>query len=527
LPQVLQIESTDNSAIRFTPYVSTATGGNWLSVSPNNLACCYTPYPLTVTVNASTLPAGIYTGEIFLVEYASPGRSMTIPVTLTVEASGAFFANLPGQMSFSMQKGAKKVTAQNLQINDGGSGKLKFTITPITADGGAWLKPSVTSSTAPKTVSVEIVPANLPSGGALTGTFTGELLVEAAGDTATIPIIVTVGDGIFVQMNPLNFVMPLGGANPLPQILTVASNDNAISLRFTPTAATATGGNWLSVSPNNLACCYTPNPLTVSVNAPSLKAGTYTGEITIEEYTNPSLTMTVPVVLTVVASGALFDNIPGQTSFSFKPGSSAATQTIQLGNGGTGTLNWSVSTNTADTGTWLKVTPTKGVNTGSYTVSVTAASLPGKGKLAGTFLGQEVLKATTGLVTVPVVVTVGDPVFVELPPVIFNTTKGVNPTSQVISVDSTSTGIRFTPYAESGKGGDWLSVSPNNLACCTTPANVTVIVNASTLAVGTYYADINIIQYATPGESMTIPVVLNVAAAEEETPAPATNGDAR
>jgi hypothetical protein len=113
-------------------------------------------------------------------------------------------------------------------------------------------------------------------------------------------------------------------------------------------------------------------------------------------------------------------------------------------------------------------------------------------------------------VTIPVVVTVGDPVFVQLPTVTFNTTVGVNPPPQVIAVNSTSTGIRFTPYAKSGKGGSWLSVSPNNLACCTTPSNITVSANASSLAAGTYYADINIIEYANPGKSMTIPVVLNV-----------------
>jgi hypothetical protein len=37
-----------------------------------------------------------------------------------------------------------------------------------------------------------------------------------------------------------------------------------------------------------------------------------------------------------------------------------------------------------------------------------------------------------------------------------------------------------------------------------------VSANASSLAAGTYYADINIIEYANPAKSMTIPVVLNV-----------------
>ena len=109
-------------------------------------------------------------------------------------------------------------------------------------------------------------------------------------------------------------------------------------------------------------------------------------------------------------------------------------------------------------------------------MSVVNSKLPGKGLIAGTFIGQQVLKATTGNVTIPVVVTVGDPVFVQLPTVTFSTTVGVNPAPQVISVASTSTAIRFTPITASGKGGNWLSISPSGTACCYTPTNETVSV---------------------------------------------------
>src|SRR5260370_27042844 len=130
------------SGVPLWPPASSGTGGNWLSVSPSNLACCYTPNPITVSVNASTLPAGVYTGEISIVEYSNPARTMTVPVALTVQASGPFFNNLPGEMSFSMKKGVTKVTPQSLYIGNGGTGTLKFTITTTTADRGAWLKPS-------------------------------------------------------------------------------------------------------------------------------------------------------------------------------------------------------------------------------------------------------------------------------------------------------------------------------------------------------------------------------------------------
>ena len=120
------------------------------------------------------------------------------------------------------------------------------------------------------------------------------------------------------------------------------------------------------------------------------------------------------------------------------------------------------------------------------------------------------LKAKTGNVTIPVSVTVQDPVFVQLPTVTFNTTRGVNPPNQTISVASTGTVLRFTPIAASGKGGSWLSITPSGNGCCNTPTNITVTANASALAAGTYVGEINVIQFANPGQSMTIPVVLNV-----------------
>jgi hypothetical protein len=510
LPQVLNITMTDNSTIRFSASASSAKGGSWLSISPSGGGCCFTPLAVTASVSASTLAAGTYTGEIIITEFANPGRSMTIPVTLTIAASGAFFDNLPGGLSFSVASG-NKATPQTLLVGNGGTGTLKFTVAKTTADGGAWLAVAPTGGSAPKSLTVSVNVALLPGAGVQAGTFDGQLLLQATtGGIATIPVTVTVGKA-FTQVNPLSFVMSFGGANPLPQVISIPTNDNT-SARFSASAATGKGGNWLSISPSGGGCCFTSLPVRVSINGSSLAAGNYTGEISIIEFANPGRSMTVPVNLAVLASSkAFFDNLPGQTSFSFKPTSTnPPSQTIVVGNGGSGTLNWSVSATTADPGKWITVTPVTGVNSGTYTVSVVNSKLPGKGLIAGTYIGQQVLKATTGNVTIPVAVTVGDPVFVQLPTVTFNTTVGVNPAPQVISIASTSTVIRFTPIAASGKGGSWLSVSPSGGGCCNTPTNVTVSANASALAAGTYVGEINVIQFANPAESMTIPVVLNI-----------------
>jgi hypothetical protein len=524
LPQILTINnSVFNSALNFYQISATATGGNWLSVPACSNANypCNTPYPVTVNVqNASTLPAGAYTGEVTIYQDTNPQMSVTVPVTLNVEPSGAFFNNVPGQLSFTMPQSAKAVTAQALEITNAGSGKLKFTIAPSTSDGGAWLKTSVVAGSTPKTVSVEVLPANLPGAGALAGTYVGQILLVGGSDTVTIPVTVTVGNGAFTQLNPLNFVMPAGGTNPLPQVLTVPGIGNA-AIHFYQATTTATGGNWLSVV--NAACsnanypCTTPYPLTVSiVNANKLGAGVYTGQVTVYEDANPAWSVTAPVTLTVVAtSKAFFDNTTGQSSFSLAPGTKTAqTETIDLGNGGAGTLNWSVKTNTADAGKWLKVAPTKGSNSGSYTVTVTPSKLPGAGKNAGTFIGQEVLAASTGSVTIPVAVTVNSPVFTPVAPLVFNTSQGGNPTAQTITIASSGTAMNFYQATVSSKGGNWLSITSS--ACsnpnypCSTPTSLTVNVASSSLAVGTYYAEIIIYEDTDPSESMTIPVVLNV-----------------
>ncbi|HVO60743.1 MAG TPA: hypothetical protein VMT53_07390 [Terriglobales bacterium] len=513
LPQIVTVATTDNSTIRFSASAATSNGGSWLSISPSGSGCCFTPLAITASVNASTLAAGTYTGEIIITEFANPGRSMVVPVNLTVAGSGGFFDNVQGQMNFSLKAGGK-VSPQTLLLGNGGTGKLPWTLKATTADGGAWLAATPQSaSTAPKTVTVKIVPLNLPGAGKIVGTYEGQLLFQATGGTAmaTVPVIVTVGTGDFSQVNPISFVMPFGGANPLPQLLTLATNDNS-NLRFSAATATSKGGNWLSISTAGSGCCFTPFPMRVSINASSLKVGVYTGEINLIQFANPGTSMTVPVVLTVeAASKAFFDNLPGQMSFSFKPSTThPPSQTVNIANGGAGTLNWTAATSTADGGKWLVLTPVKGTAPGTYTASVNNSALPGKGLIAGTYVGQQLLKTAAGNVTIPTVVTVGDPVFVQPGPLIFNTTVGLSPAPQNLNIASTSTALRFTPVAASAKGGTWLSISPSGSGCCFTPTSLTVSVNSSGLAAGTYVGQIQVTEFANPGKSMSVQVILNV-----------------
>ncbi|HEY7097664.1 MAG TPA: hypothetical protein VH437_13140 [Terriglobales bacterium] len=513
LPQIVTVAGTGTS-IRFTPTVATAKGGAWLTISPSGVGCCFTPESFTVSVNASTLAAGVYTAQITFTQYPSSTPSITVPVTLNVAATNTkYIDNMAGQLSFSMKTSAGSVPAQTVQIRNGGTGTFTWTAAASTADNGNWLHISPATGGTPATISVSIDPLNLPNAGQIAGTFTGQITFQTTGSSVTIPVSVMVGDNVFRQINPIAFSMPFGGANPLPQILTVAGTGT--SIRFTPTVATGKGGSWLSISPSGTGCCFTPEAFTVSVNASTLAAGTYTGEITFTQYPNGNLSITVPVSLTVAATNSkFFDGVPGQLSFSLQTNqTSVPAQSFQIRNAGTGTFPWTAATSTADGNDWLTATPLSGNTPSIVTVSVDPSNLPGFGQIAGTFVGQVAFTSAGGGVTVPISVTVGDNVFRQINPLAFTMPfGGPNPLPQVITVAGTGTSIRFTPTAATGKGGNWLTVSPSGVGCCFTPEAFTVSVNASTLAAGTYVGEINIIQYPSGTPSLTVPVTLTVEA---------------
>ncbi len=514
LPQTLMIASTGTN---FTVDVaaSSGTGGNWLVVSPTGNGCCTTPLSITVSANpAVTLAAGTYTAQVVVTQYAGNGMSMTVPVTLTVAAAtSAFFDNLPGQMSFSMQTKGNAPPKQLLQIRNGGSGTLNWTVTNSTADGGNWLTVSPGSGTAPSTAAVGINPALLPGGGQVVGTFTGQLVFQTAGDVVTVPVSVVVGDSVFEQVNALNFSMPYAGANPLPQTVTVASTGTNFTIDAQ--ASTATGGSWLTVTPTGNGCCTTPESFTVTVNpAAALAAGTYTGQIVFTQYSGHGMAMTVPVTLTVAPStAAFFDNVQGQLSYSLLPaGANPPSHSIQIRNGGSGALNWSLATSTADGGNWLIASQTSGTAPSAVTVSVNAAALPYGGQVAGIFTGQVLLQTTGDAVTIPVSVVVGATVFEQLDSLTFSKSPGgSNPAAQTITIASSGANFAIDSVGYTGTGGNWLTVTPSGTGCCNTPSTLTVSVTAAAPSVaGLYTGQIVLTQYSGHGMAMTIPVYLAV-----------------
>ena len=415
LSQVITIAST-GTAFAFNAVTVNSTGGSWLTINPSSYGCCgiNTPQAITVSVNpAVNLAAGTYTAEI-VAKSEVGDQSLTIPVTLVIEpATTPFFDALPGQMSFFMLTKGNAPPSQELPIRDAGSGSVDWTATTTTSDGGAWLSISPTSGTTPSTPSVSVNPANLPGGGLVAGTFTGQILLEDGGQLVSVPVSMVVGADVFRQSNPLNFTMVAGGANPLPQVITMASTGT--NFAFFATTANSTGGSWLSITPSSYGCCgiNTPEAIKVSVApAANLAAGTYSSEIIITS-ADGTQGLTVPVTLTIAAkTTAFFDSLPGQLTYSMLTnGTAPPTQPLEIRNAGAGSLAWTASLSTSDGAAWLAISSKSATAPSVPMVSVVPANLPGGGFVAGTFTGQVVLNTTGDRVTIPVTFVVGASVF--------------------------------------------------------------------------------------------------------------------
>ena len=102
----------------------------------------------------------------------------------------------------------------------------------------------------------------------MAGTYCGQVVFLTAGDSGTIPVCVTVGPNVFNQMNPLSFNMPLGGSNPLPQVISMTSTGTNFNF-YIASVSTSKGGSWLKLSSTS-GVFTTPEAFTVTVNASAL-----------------------------------------------------------------------------------------------------------------------------------------------------------------------------------------------------------------------------------------------------------------
>jgi uncharacterized protein (TIGR03437 family) len=265
----------------------------------------------------------------------------------------------------------------------------------------------------------------------------------------------------------LSFSGVVGGSAPGAQTINLSSSIAGLS--FTASASAA----WLSVSPSS-----------GSMAAP---------------YAVPS-TATVAVTFTIqpgtpAALGVDTQNV----GFTATQGSGALTQQIHVLNTGGGSLSFTASATTASGGSWLTISPGNGTATPSSPAALTVTATPGS-LVPGTYSGSIAIAGAGSAIDVPVTLSVSAPTAVIL---ISQTglsftavAQGGVPLPQNFGILNIGQGsMNWSATATTLSGGNWLQISPSS-GTVEQPyldvSPVSVSINPSTLAAGTYYGRIQV-----------------------------------
>ncbi len=171
--QTLTLAGTAGAA--FTAASSMA----WLLVNPLSGAA---PAVLTVSVTATSMPAGIYSGAILIsTGVGTSAATQNIAVTLTVTGS-AISAPAANPIAFTYQLGAVLPPTQSLPV----AGAAGTAFTAAAASPSNWLNVAPASGTFPATLTVSISPAGLVAG-SYAGVITVTPLSGSAG-VQTVPV---------------------------------------------------------------------------------------------------------------------------------------------------------------------------------------------------------------------------------------------------------------------------------------------------------------------------------------------------
>lgn len=327
------------------------------------------------------------------------------------------------------------------------------------------------------------------------------------------------GPPLAVVPAALTFSLNQGEATAATQSV-VISNSGSTAESFTASATTGSGGDWLSVSPGSgSVAAFATSSLSISVDPSKLSTGTYLGTVSISAGTQQ---FEIPVTATV--SGGQAQLQISQSGLFFETvanGGQPPSQSVTVLNGGSGSLNFSVSTSTTSGGAnWLSASPSSGAVTSSQSASV-AVKINTAGLGAGDYYGQVQFSssgATNSPQTVAVVLHIAsaathlgasvDPTGL----VFIGSAGGADPTAQTISVTNPATStLTFAAAPFFNQGTNWFTVKPTSgtVNASNSPVQITVQPTISGLAAGVYVGEI-VLHFTEDNSNKHIAVLLVV-----------------
>ena len=448
-----------------------ATGGtppysNW-TVTSGSL-------PPGLTLNAATGAIGgtptTVTGSpfTFSVTVGDSANSTSPPKSLSLAIGAAQLKiGSPSNYFFTLANTAAPAAGTLTVVASDGSA-LPFTVTAAPANFN-WLTFTPTSGVTPATIKLTANPAGL-----IPGIYVTPLIVKSGSLSLTVPAQLTItGSNLAASPNMLTFNYQPALPFPAPQTISLTTiTGGSVAL-----ASVTTDAGWLSVTPASSA----PAMLQVSVNPGLLAVGTYSGDVLVKGVGSPNTSLDIPVTLTVGAAPRLTAT-PASLAFNYQIGGAApAPQSFAVAATGGVPVNFTATS----PGIWLQLSPQTGTTPGSVLVTANPAGLA-----AGTYGGTINVTSPGAANSAPVAVTltvtgvpqlsIGPSQLTFAAPV-----GGPTPAPQTLTVTSANGPLAFTAAA----GSVWLGVTPTS---GTTPAALSVSVNATGLANGTYNGTINI-----------------------------------
>ena len=267
-----------------TQYIS---GAGWLNASLNQTTATAT---LTLQPNTTALAAGVHTARVILASSVPGVAPDTVAVSYTVQQ--AQIARSPTTLTYgSRTRGYSD--AADVSITNGGEGTLSGL---SVSDDALWLTTSLSSTTAPATLTITTNTSNLTAG-SYTGTVTiASSLPGVTSQTVTVTITVLQPS---ISLSSTAFGRSIRPGQTASSASITVSNGGSGTLSGLSVTDNA---SWIIASLNSSTA---PATLSITFSTAGLGVGTYVGTITVGSSVPGVANQTVTVTLNVDYSFSL------------------------------------------------------------------------------------------------------------------------------------------------------------------------------------------------------------------------------
>lgn len=510
----LTIQSSSPAATSFT--VATAPGAGWTLQSDTTVGTVSSTSPATVTLTAGTTSSSVttYTGSVTITP--SGLSAITIPVSLAVGQAGGgggvdtaltltYNSTTTSHQSLSFTYGGGALPAAASMTVQGAAGAQGYVVQNITPPTATWL---MTNATAGATnlfsqalqIGLTSAAQTLP-----TGTYTATVPMYSWTDTqntasVTVTLVVNGGGG-GLSITPTSWSVSATPGQTATQDFTVTA---VAGVTITGVSADQ---SWLSAVATGTG---TQNATaSATVNPASLANGSYNGNVIVSSTNGTtSYTTNIPVSLTVTGStgtggGGPTGQIiaPGSLSFAYQAGSNAVVYPQQVFIPGSAGQSFAATSDSA----WLTTDVTDGPLPATLSIRVDPSTLAVR---TTPYAGNISVLTPNGQAVVPVTFTITNSPVLRAAPiqsmVFINSGSGYpSQAADIIPSNGQATAITVAPDSS------WLqaTATPDSF---TGGATLSVSVDASALATGTYAGSVQITAAGMANSPMTYPVVLVV-----------------